>query len=283
MFTHFTGFAPALITPFTAKGQVDLDAFGRLCRRQLDAGAAALVVLGTTGEPSTLTAQEREALITACVTQSAGRVPVIVGTGSNDTKAACRLAREAATLGADAQLCVTPYYNKTTQEGLIAHFCAVAEAAPLPLIAYNVPSRTGLNLLPETMARLCAHPGVVGVKEAAGDAAQLCELARVLGGEKALYSGNDDLAFITLALGGSGTISVYANAFPERMAALHSAFFAGDLARARALQLDMLPLVRALFSRPSPIPIKALMAHMGLCENVLRLPLVPMDAGALSV
>lgn len=275
MFTRFEGFAPALITPFRKNGSVDIPAFRRLCQRQLSAGAAALVVLGTTGEPASLTAQEREALITACVQESNGRVPVIVGTGSNDTQTACRHAREAAILGADAQLCVTPYYNKTTQEGLIAHFSAVADAAPLPLIAYNVPGRTGVNLLPTTMATLAAHPRIVGLKEAAGDASQLCELARVLPETVALYAGNDDLAFLTLALGGAGTISVYANAFPERMHALHAAFFAGDVKNARTAQLDMLPLIRALFEKPSPIPIKALMARMGLCENVLRLPLVP--------
>ena len=274
MFTRFEGFAPALITPFRPNGSVDIPVFRRLCQRQLSAGAAALVVLGTTGEPASLSAQEREALITACVQESNGRVPVIVGTGSNDTQTACRHAREAAILGADAQLCVTPYYNKTTQEGLIAHFTAVADAAPLPLIAYNVPGRTGVNLLPQTMAALAAHPRIVGVKEAAGDAAQLCELARVLPETVALYAGNDDLAFLTLALGGAGTISVYANAFPDRMHALHTAFFAGDVKNARTAQLDMLPLIRALFEKPSPIPIKALMARMGLCENVLRLPLV---------
>lgn len=275
MFTRFEGFAPALITPFRKNGNVDIPAFRRLCQRQLSAGAAALVVLGTTGEPASLTAQEREALITACVQESNGRVPVIVGTGSNDTQTACRHAREAAILGADAQLCVTPYYNKTTQEGLIAHFSAVADAAPLPLIAYNVPGRTGVNLLPQTMAVLAAHPRIVGLKEAALDASQLCELSRVLPETVALYAGNDDLAFLTLALGGAGTISVYANAFPERMHALHAAFFAGDIKNARTAQLDMLPLIRALFEKPSPIPIKALMARIGLCENVLRLPLVP--------
>lgn len=274
MFTRFTGFAPALITPFHPCGAVDITAFRLLCRRQIAAGAAALVVLGTTGEPASLSLQEREALITACLEESAGRVPVIVGTGSNDTKTACRHAREAAVLGAQAQLCVTPYYNKTTQEGLIAHFTAVADAAPLPMIVYNVPGRTGVNLLAQTMQRLAEHPRIVGVKEAAGDAAQLCELARVLPETVALYSGNDDLAFLTLALGGAGTISVYANAFPERMHALHDAFFSGDIKKARTLQLEMLPLVRALFEKPSPIPIKALMARMGLCQNMLRLPLV---------
>ena len=281
MFTRFTGFAPALITPFRTDGAVDISAFRALCRRQIDAGAAALVVLGTTGEPASLSLQEREALISACLEESADRIPVIVGTGSNDTATACRYARQAAVLGAQAQLCVTPYYNKTTQDGLIKHFTAVAEAAPLPLIAYNVPGRTGVNLLPATMQRIAAHPNIIGLKEASGDAAQFCELSRLLPESVALYAGNDDLAFLTLSLGGAGTISVYANAFPERMRALHDAFFSGDIKKARTIQLDMLPLVRALFEKPSPIPIKALMAKMGQCENILRLPLVPAPADSM--
>jgi 4-hydroxy-tetrahydrodipicolinate synthase len=273
MFSRFQGFAPALITPFTQDGRVDFPAFRLLCRRQIDAGAAALVVLGTTGEPAALLPRERAELITACIRESAGRVPVIAGTGSNDTRTACAHAREAAALGADAQLCVTPYYNKTSPRGLLAHFTAIADAAALPMILYNVPGRTGVNMTPETAAALCSHPMIVGVKEASGDAAQLMELARTLPPCAALYSGNDDLAFLTLALGGSGTISVYANALPAPMRALHDAYFAGDIPRARALQLSMLPLIRALFHQPSPIPVKALMARMGLCENALRLPL----------
>lgn len=277
----FTGCAPALVTPFYADGRVDYDTFTALCERQIQGGASALVVLGTTGEPATLADDERDALIAACINKAAGRVPVIVGTGSNSTAHACQYARRAHELGAQSQLVVTPYYNKTTQSGLIAHFSAIAKAAPLPIIAYNVPSRTGMSLMPATMEKLLDIEGIVAIKDASGDVGQTAQLAKIVDGRAALYSGNDDSVLSTLALGGVGAISVAMNAFPERVSALYTAFEDGDMKKARDEQLSMLPLISALFAQVSPIPVKALMSLMGLCENVVRLPLVPMEGDAL--
>ena len=270
----FQGSAAALPTPMRGDG-IDFEAFERLIDRQIDAGAAALVICGTTGEPASLSAREREWLIECALRRAAGRVPVIVGAGSNDTRAAMALVREACAAGADGALCVTPYYNKTTQSGLIAHFTALADAADLPLILYNVPSRTGINLLPETAARLARHPNICGVKEASGDIAQVAALARLCGDSLAIYAGNDDMTLPVLALGGQGVISVAANVCPARVAELCARFFEGDVAAARAIQLRLLPLIEALFREVNPIPVKAALSLMGLCREETRLPLVP--------
>ena len=273
----FQGSAAALPTPMRG-GEIDFEAFERLIDRQIDGGTAALVVCGTTGEPASLSAKEREWLIECALRRSAGRVPVIVGAGSNDTRAAAALVRQACAAGADGALCVTPYYNKTTQAGLVAHFTALADAADIPLILYNVPSRTGVNLLPETAAALARHPNIRGVKEASGDIAQVAALTRLCGDALAVYAGNDEMTLPVLSLGGQGVISVAANVCPARVAELCARFFEGDVAAARAIQLRLLPLIEALFHEVNPIPVKAALSLMGLCRDEARLPLVPASA-----
>ena len=270
----FRGSGVALATPFRA-GAIDFEAFERLIDRQIAAGTSALVVCGTTGEPSTVTPQEREWLVECALRRAGGRVPVIVGVGGSDTRAVVSLTRQARTAGADAALAVTPYYNRTTQAGLIAHFTAVADAADIPVILYNVPARTGVNLLPETAAQLSRHPNICGVKEASGDVSQAAALVRLCGDSLAVYSGNDDLTLPILALGGQGVVSVAANVCPSLVCGLCDCFFAGDIEAARAIQLRLAPLCAALFDEVSPIPLKAALAMLGLCADEVRLPLVP--------
>ncbi len=270
----FQGSATALATPMRA-GEIDFEAFERLIDRQLAAGADALAVCGTTGEPASVTPREREWLIECALRRVGGRVPVIVGVGGNDTRTVIALARQAQAAGASALLAVTPYYNKTTQAGLVAHYTAVADAVDLPLILYNVPGRTGVNLLPETAARLARHPNVCGVKEASGDISQVAGLARLCGDSLALYSGCDDQTLAILALGGQGVVSVAANVCPSLVGGLCDCFFSGDLAAARLIQLRLLPLCAALFQEVNPIPLKAALAMLGLCADEVRLPLVP--------
>ena len=274
--TVFTGAATAIITPFQ-NGKVDYDAFARLLEWQIEKGIDALVVCGTTGEASTLTDEEHREVIRFAVKKVAHRVPVIAGTGSNDTDYAIDLTRYAGEVGADAVLLVTPYYNKATQNGLYESFKATADASTVPCILYNVPSRTGCNLLPATVARLAKHPRIVAIKEASGNISQIAELAALVGDEMDIYSGNDDQILPILALGGKGVISVLSNPMPTETAELCRRFFEGDLAGARKLQLDLLPFVNALFSEVNPIPVKAAMAKMGFGENSLRLPLTPME------
>ena len=274
--TVFTGAATAIITPFQ-NGKVDFDAFARLLEWQIEKGIDALVVCGTTGEASTLTDEEHREVIRFAVEKVAHRVPVIAGTGSNDTDYAIDLTRYAGEVGADAVLLVTPYYNKATQNGLYESFKATADASTVPCILYNVPSRTGCNLLPATVARLAKHPRIVAIKEASGNISQIAELAALVGDEMDIYSGNDDQILPILALGGKGVISVLSNPMPTETAELCRRFFEGDLAGARKLQLDLLPFVNALFSEVNPIPVKAAMAKMGFGENSLRLPLTPME------
>ncbi|MBQ2955816.1 MAG: 4-hydroxy-tetrahydrodipicolinate synthase [Clostridia bacterium] len=271
--TLFTGSGAALVTPF-ADGKIDFDALGRLIDLQLTGGTDALVVCGTTGEPSTLTQAEKDAVLGFTLERADGRIPVIMGTGANCTAAAAAQSARAQKMGADGLLVVTPYYNKTTQPGLIAHFSAVADAVSIPVILYNVPSRTGVNLLPETAARLSEHKNILGIKEASGDITQCAELARLCGESMALYSGNDDQTLPMLALGAQGVISVAANIAPDRMHELTSSWFSGDAARSRALQLSLLPLIRQLFSEVNPIPVKAALEIMGVCRADVRLPLV---------
>lgn len=273
----FTGCATALVTPFTRDGALDVPALRRLIARQLDAGTDALVLLGTTGEPSTLTLAERERVITAGMEAVGGAVPVIIGTGANDTRRAIEYARQAHALGAQGQLCVTPYYNKATQEGLIRHFFAIADSAPLPMIVYNVPGRTGMGIAPETAASLSTHPGIVGLKEASGDISLAARMLEATQGALPLYCGNDDLILPLMALGGLGAVSVVSNVLPMQTRALTSACLSGCIEQARAAQLALLPLIRALFAQVSPIPVKAALSMMGLCEDVLRMPLTPME------
>lgn len=272
----FRGSAVALVTPFH-QGKVDIQALRRLVNRQIEGGTAAIVACGTTGEPSTLSAQERELVIAETVKAADGRVPVICGTGSNCTQAVLENERRYRDLGCAAQLVVTPYYNKTTQEGLYAHFMAVAEGTELPIILYNVPSRTGLDISAATLARLAKSGRFIALKESSYAVPGILEKLAVMEGKMALYSGNDDMVFPLLSLGAQGVISVVSNVAPSLMSDMVSAWFEGDAARSRALQLQSLPLVRALFHEVSPIPCKYAMARLGLCEGELRLPLI--DAG----
>lgn len=268
----FTGSATALITPFI-HGEIDFPALGRLIDRQLEAGTDALVVCGTTGEPPALTQDEKDSLLEFTLQRTGGRVPVIAGTGTNCTKTSVEQSVRAQKLGADGLLIVTPYYNKATQRGLIAHYTAIADAVDCPIILYNVPSRTGINLLPETAARLAEHENILGLKEAAGDISQFAELSRLCSGKLALYAGNDDQVLPMLSLGAQGVISAAANVIPERMRRLIVSWFEGDTEAARSAQLELLPLLRLLFSEVNPIGVKAALKITGLCLAEARLPL----------
>ncbi len=274
--TVFQGIATALVTPLTADG-VNYDELGRLIDWQIEEGINGLVICGTTGEASTLTDEEHKSVIGYAVKRAAGRVPIIAGTGSNDTDYAIELTKSACEMGVDGVLVVTPYYNKATQNGLIRMFSDIADASTAPVILYNVPSRTGVNIAPKTVAALADHPNIAGIKEASGNISQVAEILALAGDKIDLYSGNDDEIVPTLALGGKGCISVLSNPLPRKTVAITDKFFAGDVAGAAALQLELLPLIRALFSEVNPIPVKAAMAAMGFCEDYLRLPLTPME------
>lgn len=274
--TVFTGAATAIVTPLTKDG-IDYNQFGRLIDWQIESGIDAIVAVGTTGEGSTLTDEEHKEAIRFCVERVGGRVPVIAGTGSNDTEYAISLTKYACEVGADAMLLVTPYYNKATQRGMIESFRAIADASDKPCILYNVPSRTGCNLTPASCAILAEHPNIVGIKEASGNISQIAELARLVGGKMDIYSGNDDQIVPIMSLGGKGVISVLSNIMPRETGEICKKYMAGDTAGALAMQLDLLPLVDALFCEVNPIPVKAAVAAMGYCENYLRLPLTPME------
>ena len=269
----FTGSAVALITPFH-NGAVDYTALGTIIELQIAAGSDAIVALGTTAEASTLSSEEREEVTRFIVDRVGNRIPVIVGTGSNNTEVVIERSRFAEAVGADGLLIVTPYYNKTTQEGLVAHYCAIAEQVRTPIIAYNVPSRTGLNLLPETMRKMMDNCGnIVGIKEASGNIEQIVRLA-ALCPDADIYSGNDDHVVPILSIGGKGVISTVANIIPEAMHLMCQAFFEGDTQEARRLQLALLPLQQAAFCEVNPIPIKTMMGLLKLCDPEVRLPLV---------
>lgn len=269
----FEGSGVAIITPFSGNG-IDFGAFEKLIERQIAGKTDAIIVCGTTGEASTMSAEEKRAAIEFCVKQVNGRVPVIAGTGGNNTANVIRDSKAAEELGADGLLIVTPYYNKTTQAGLVAHYAAIAEAVSIPIIVYNVPGRTGLNLLPATMKKLMEHKNIVGIKEASGNIEQIVNLA-ALCPELDIYSGNDDHVLPLLALGGKGVISTIANVIPEDMHELCAAFFRGDIETARKLQFKVLPVWKAAFCEVNPIPIKTMCAMLGWCEETLRLPLCP--------
>ncbi len=273
----FRGAATALITPTTAAG-VDYPALKRLIDWQIDEGINALVICGTTGEGSTLSDAEHREVLRVAVETAAGRVPIIAGTGSNDTAYAIELTKYACDAGCDALLCVTPYYNKATQKGLIASYTAIADASTKPLILYNVPSRTGVNIEPATYAELAKHPRIAAIKEANSNISKIVETAALVRDQVAIYSGNDDEIVPILACGGQGVISVLSNVAPRETVELCDRYFRGDVAGAMELQAKYLPLVRSLFCEVNPIPVKAAMAAMGFCENHLRLPLTPMDA-----
>lgn len=274
--TIFTGAATAIVTPLNENG-IDFEAFGKLIDWQINQGIDAIVVAGTTGEGSTLTDQEHKDAIKYCVEKVAGRVPVIAGTGSNDIAYAISLTKFACDAGADAMLLVTPYYNKATQNGLIKSFTAIADISTKPCILYNVPSRTGCNLKPETCAVLAEHPNIVAIKEASGDISQVAAISRLCGDKLDIYSGNDDQIVPVMSLGGKGVISVLSNLLPRETSQMCHAYINGDTKTALDMQLNYLPLIDSLFCEVNPIPVKAAMAAMGYCENYLRLPLTPME------
>ncbi|WP_294759019.1 4-hydroxy-tetrahydrodipicolinate synthase [uncultured Gemmiger sp.] len=270
----FTGAAVAIITPMRADGSVDFEELGRIIDDQIDNGTDAIVICGTTGESPTMTDEEHTACIRYAVKKTAGRVPVIAGTGSNDTKYAVWLSRQAQADGADALLLVTPYYNKTSQAGLIAHYTAIADAVDLPCILYNVPSRTGCNLTAASLKQLAKHPNINAVKEASGNISQVAEIAAACGEELNIYSGNDDQIVPLLALGGKGVISVLSNVAPRYTHDICAKWFAGDTAGSLAMQLAALPLCKALFADVNPIPVKWAMNRLGWHAGACRLPLV---------
>ena len=274
--TVFRGVATAIATPLTKDG-VDYEQFARLIEMQIAGGVDAIVAVGTTGEGSTLTDEEHKEAIRFCVEKVAGRVPVIAGTGSNDTAYAISLTEFACEVGADAMLLVTPYYNKATQKGMAASFRAIADASTKPCILYNVPSRTGCNLLPETVLALADHPNIVGIKEASGNISQIAKLASLVGDKMDIYSGNDDQIVPILSLGGAGVISVLSNIMPKETKKICTDYFEGKCDEALKAQLRLLPLIDALFCEVNPIPVKAALAAMGYGENYLRLPLTPME------
>ena len=272
----FKGAATALITPLTAEG-VDYERFGRLIDWQIDQGVDALVIAGTTGEGSTLTDEEHRAVLKYSVERAAGRVPIIAGTGSNDTDYAISLTKFACDVGADAMLVVTPYYNKATQKGLVQMYTAIADASTKPLILYNVPSRTGVGIEPATYAALADHPMIAAIKEANGNISKIMETAALVGDRLDIYSGNDDQVTPILSAGGAGVISVLSNLMPRETSEMCHRWFRGDIEGSLKMQLDYLPLINALFCEVNPIPVKAAMAAMGWCENYLRLPLTTME------
>ena len=272
----FRGIATALVTPTTPQG-VDYDRMGKLIDWQIEKGINALVICGTTGESSTLTDAEHREVMRYSIERVAGRVPVICGTGSNETDYAVELTKAACEYGADAVLVVTPYYNKTTQKGLVTMYNTIADASTKPVILYNVPSRTGIAIEPATYVKLAEHPNICAIKEANSDISKIVETFSLVGDKLDIYSGNDDQIVPIMAMGGMGCISVLSNVIPTETVAMADKFFAGDVAGAAMMQCDFLPLVRSLFCESNPIPVKAAMAAMGFCENYLRLPLVPME------
>lgn len=276
--TVFEGAATAIITPFFEDGSVDYESFGRAIDFQIACGIDAIVVAGTTGEGSTLSDEEHREVMRYCVERVAHRVPVIAGTGSNDTAYAVELTKAACEMGADAMLLVTPYYNKATQGGLIKSFEVIADASDKPCILYNVPSRTGCNLKPASVAELAHHQNVVAVKEASGDISQIAEIAALCGDEIDIYSGNDDQIVPIMSLGAKGVISVLSNLLPAETSRMCHLCLEGDFASAARLQLKYLPLIGALFCEVNPIPVKAAMAAMGYGLNTLRLPLTSIEA-----
>ncbi|WP_071433625.1 4-hydroxy-tetrahydrodipicolinate synthase [Angelakisella massiliensis] len=275
--TIFTGSGVAIVTPMREDRSIDYEELGRLIDFQLDNGTDALIICGTTGESSTMTDEEHVECIAYAVKRVAGRVPVIAGAGSNDTAYAIWVSKEAEAAGADALLQVTPYYNKATQKGLVAHFTAIADATTLPIILYNVPSRTGVNIKPETYLELSRHPRIVAAKEASGDLSAAARTARLCGDALTLYSGNDDQVLPILSLGGKGVISVLANVAPRETHEMVAAYLAGETAKATALQLKYIPLIEALFSEVNPIPVKEALNLMGFHCGPCRLPLTPME------
>ena len=275
----FQGSAVALSTPFDANG-INIETFKKLLDFQINNGTDAILVCGTTGEPSTMTKQEKQTAITTAIEYVAGRVPVIIGTGGNCTADVIENAKFAKEAGADAQLVVTPYYNKASQEGLVRHYLAVADTTDLPIIVYNVPGRTGVNVTPATLAKLSEHPNIQGMKEASGNISQIVEMSRLCQGKLDIFSGNDDQTVPIMSMGGKGVISVLANVMPKFSHDLCQKFLDGDVAGAAQMQKDVNPLVSALFSDVNPIPVKTALRYMGFDMGELRAPLCDMNPAA---
>jgi 4-hydroxy-tetrahydrodipicolinate synthase len=276
---RFAGSMVALATPFR-DGAIDWPAFGPMIERQIQEGSAALVPCGSTGESATLSHDEHRDVVRFVVEQARGRVPVIAGTGSNATAEAIALTRAARDAGAAGALMISPYYNKPTQEGLVAHYRAVADAVDLPLILYNIPGRTASRIEAETVARLAEHPNVVGLKEADPSLDHALDVVHLCGDAIELYAGDDSVTFSLMALGGTGVISTVANVAPRAMADLAAACRAGDWTTGRARQLALLPLIRACFTETNPIPLKYALARLGFCRDEMRLPLTPLADAA---
>lgn len=273
----FTGAGTAIVTPFGQDGEINFDMFEKLIEFQIAEGINAIIICGTTGESSTLSYEERAELVAFAVRQARGRVPIIGGGGSNSTATSIRLCLDAQDAGADALLCVTPYYNKTTQKGLVAHYSAIAEAVDLPIIVYNVPARTGLNIEPETVLALSKIDKIVGIKESAGDIVQAARMAALCGDGFEIYAGNDNEVVPMLSLGAIGCISVLSNVAPKNVSNMVAKFLSGDVAGARKMQLDAMALIDAIFCEISPMPIKAMLEMIGKNAGICRMPLTTLE------
>ncbi len=275
--TIFTGTGVAIITPMNEDLSINWEEYGRLIEHQISNGTDSIVTVGTTGEASAMTEKEQVECIRFAVEKVAGRVPVVAGAGSNNTAHAIEISKQAEQAGADALLQVTPYYNKTSQAGLISHFFALADATSLPIILYNVPSRTGVNIQPATYQKLCQHPNIVATKEASGDLSQIANIRYLCGDALDLYSGNDDQTVPILSLGGKGVISVLSNVAPRQAHDMCQLYFDGKVQESADLQIKLLPLINALFSDVNPIPVKEAMNLLGWKAGAPRLPLIPLD------
>ena len=281
--TIFEGVATALVTPMNEDGSINYDRLKTLIDEQIEAGIPALVICGTTGESATMTLEEHSEVIRVAIKHAAGRVKIIAGAGSNDTACAADLAKEAEEAGADALLIVTPYYNKATQGGLVAHYKYIAERVSLPIILYNVPSRTGCNIKPETYAKLAEIDNIVAIKEANGDISSVVKTRLLCGDKLDIYSGNDDQIVPIMSLGGKGVISVLSNVMPNETVELCDKMLNGDLEGAAAMQIELSSLIDALFIEVNPIPVKEAMNLMGLGMGPLRLPMTPMEENTKAV
>lgn len=280
--TIFTGAGVAIVTPMNADGSIDFETFGKLIDFQIDNGTDCIVVCGTTGESSTMSDDEHKEAIRYCVERVNKRVPVIAGTGSNDTAYAIQLSKEAETLGADAVLVVSPYYNKTSQNGLIKHFTAIADAINIPVMLYNIPGRTGVNIAIDTFVELAKHENIVAVKEAGGNMDYFAKIIEACGDKLDVYSGDDGMTVPVMSIGGKGVISVLSNVMPKETHEMCKLCLENNFAEAGKLQIKYLGLINALFCDVNPIPVKEAMALMGLCGNTLRLPLCPTSEANLA-
>ena len=281
--TIFEGVATALVTPMYEDGSINFDRFKTLIDEQIDAGIPALVICGTTGESATMTLEEHAEVIRVAIKHANGRIKIIAGAGSNDTACAIDLAKEAEEAGADALLIVTPYYNKATQGGLVAHYTAIANSVKLPIILYNVPSRTGVNIKPETYAKLAEIENIVAIKEANGDISSVVKTRLLCGDKLDIYSGNDDQVIPMMALGGKGVISVLSNIMPKETVEMCDKMLNGDLEGAAAMQIELSSLIDALFIEVNPIPCKEAMNLMDMGMGPVRLPLTPMEDSTKAV